>query len=89
METLPLVSEFYGIRIYMYWADHMPPHFHAEYGEFSVQIHIEDAVVLKGIFPGKQLKLVLAWCEVHQDELINNWKSAERNGSIVPIEPLL
>ena len=66
----------------------MPPHFHAQYGEYSVQINIEEAVVLKGVFPVKQLKLVLAWCELHKEELVKNWKSAETNGNIVSIEPL-
>ena len=33
---MPLVSEFYGIKIYMYWEDHSPPHFHAEYGDNQV-----------------------------------------------------
>jgi len=30
---MPCVSEFFGIAIYMYFNDHSPPHFHAEYGE--------------------------------------------------------
>ena len=30
---MPRVSEFFGIAIYMYYNDHMPPHFHAEYAE--------------------------------------------------------
>ena len=85
---MPLVSEFFGIKIYVYWEDHMPPHFHAQYEEYSVQINIEEAVVLKGVFPVKQLKLVLAWCELHKEELVKNWKSAETNGNIVSIEPL-
>ena len=30
-----LISSFYGILIKMYFGDHVPPHFHAEYGEFA------------------------------------------------------
>jgi hypothetical protein len=29
---MPSISTFYGIVIYMYWADHPPPHIHAIYG---------------------------------------------------------
>lgn len=32
--TMPLISSFYGILIYMYWLDtkrHHSPHIHAEY----------------------------------------------------------
>ena len=28
---MPEISLFYGIRVTMYYNDHMPPHFHAEY----------------------------------------------------------
>ncbi|PWU19168.1 MAG: DUF4160 domain-containing protein [Bdellovibrio sp.] len=85
---MPLVSEFFGIKIYMYWSEHFPEHFHAEYGSFKALVSIKDAVVLKGALPGKQLKLVLAWCEIHQDELLQNWISAQKNGNIQRIEPL-
>lgn len=32
---MPLISRFFGILIYMYFDDHAPPHFHAEYGEYA------------------------------------------------------
>ena len=28
---MPEISLFYGIRVTMYYEDHNPPHFHAEY----------------------------------------------------------
>jgi len=85
---VPLVSEFFGIKIYMYWADHFPIHFHAEYGSLKAIISVQEAVVIKGVLPAKQLKLVLAWCEIHKDELIKNWNSAQMNGQISKIDPL-
>jgi hypothetical protein len=85
---LPLISEFFGIKIYLYWEDHIPPHFHAIYGEHQVIVDIENAVVLKGAFPVRQLKLVLAWCELHREELKKNWESAKNHGEIEKIEPL-
>lgn len=30
---MPEISLFYGIRVTMYYDDHNPPHFHAEYME--------------------------------------------------------
>lgn len=85
---MPLVSEFFGIKVYMYWAEHFPMHFHAEYGNLKAIIGIEEAVVLKGVLPAKQLKLVLAWCEIHKDELIKNWRSAQEHKEIKKIDPL-
>lgn len=85
---MPEISTFYGIRITMYYEDHTPPHFHAEYNASKVLIDIENATVSKGIFPFKQLKLVLAWCEIHKEELLRNWKLAEEYENLNKIEPL-
>ena len=85
---VPLVSEFNGIKIYLYWQDHAPPHFHAEYGGASVLVDIVEATVMRGAFPFPQLKLVLAWCELHRGELIADWQSAKTHGAIQRIAPL-
>lgn len=85
---MPLVSEFFGIKIYMYWADHFPMHFHAHYKNAKAIVSIEDVSILKGALPAKQLKLVLAWCEIHKKKLTQNWNSAQKNNEIVKIDPL-
>lgn len=85
---MPLVSEFFGIKIYMYWDEHFPEHFHAEYGKFKALVSIKEAVVLRGGLPTKQLKLTLAWCEIHQSELLKNWQAAQGKDKISKIEPL-
>ena len=33
---MPELSRFLGIVIYMYYREHSPPHFHAEYGKFEL-----------------------------------------------------
>jgi hypothetical protein len=86
---MPLVSEFYGIKIFMYWKDHTPPHFHAEYGEAKVLVDIINGVVLQGVFPFRQLKLVLAWCEIHRSELLRNWENAQAHLEINRVDPLV
>ena len=85
---MPLVSSFFGIKIFMYWDEHLPEHFHAEYGNFKALVGIREAAVFRGTLPARQLKLVLAWCELHQDELLVNWNSARENGPIVKIAPI-
>jgi len=37
---MPEISRFLGISIRMYRDEHLPPHFHAIYNEFAVQISI-------------------------------------------------
>ncbi len=85
---MPLISEFFGIKIFMYWDEHAPPHFHVQYGKNSALVSIKDAVVIKGSLPSRQLKLVLAWCTLHEDDLLNNWDSAARHGELHAISPL-
>ena len=56
----------------MYWADHMPPHFHATYGGDEVIVSIKDLEVLEGNIPSKQLKMLLGWAAIRQDQLMDN-----------------
>ncbi|NMW19202.1 MAG: DUF4160 domain-containing protein [Chlorobiaceae bacterium] len=85
---MPLICEFLGIKIYMYWQEHNPPRFHAEYNGLHAEIDIYNSVIFKGALPLKQLKLVLAWCELHREELIMNWHKAENHGKLIKIKPL-
>jgi Domain of unknown function (DUF4160) len=39
---MPRLSEFYGIAIYMYFADHNPPHFHAIYARAGAGGSVAD-----------------------------------------------
>ena len=43
---MPEICRFYGIVIKMYFADHAPPHFHAEYAEHEVRIAIDSLGVI-------------------------------------------
>lgn len=87
---MPVISSFYGILIKMYFGNHQPPHFHAEYAEFSAQISIVDFAILNGYLPPKALSLVVEWASFHKDELLENWKllSEEGKGTFKKIEPL-
>ena len=86
---MPIISLFYGIKVTMYYNDHMPPHFHAEYNGTKVLVDIINAKILKGAFPAKQLKLILAWTVLHQDELMQNWELAKENEPLNKINPLI
>lgn len=85
---MPTICMFRGIKIFMNWNDHRPPHFHATYGGNEVLISINDLEVIEGEFPTKQLKMLLGWAAMRQDELIENWELAERKQELFAIEPL-
>ena len=79
---------FRGIKIFMNWREHQPPHFHATYGGDEVLISIKELEVLDGNIPSKQLKMLLGWAAFHQEELMENWELAESKQELFTIEPL-
>ncbi|BCV20161.1 DUF4160 domain-containing protein [Moorella sp. Hama-1] len=87
---MPTISMFYGIIIRMFCApdEHNPPHFHAYYQNYKVVIDINTCEVREGKFPKKQLKLVLAWAELRQEELQANWALVMNGELPFKIEPL-
>ena len=50
---------------------------------------IDEARVIKGALPSRQLKLILAWCVLHQDELMQNWELAKDGKPLNKISPLM
>jgi len=86
---MPEISLFYGIKITMNWDEHNPPHFHVNYADNNAAIDIQKIKAYKGHLPNKQLKLVLAWCEIHKDELMQNWVLARENKPLNHIKPLI
>ncbi|MGH2771957.1 MAG: DUF4160 domain-containing protein, partial [Actinomycetota bacterium] len=58
---MPRISAFYGIVVYMYWADHPPAHFHAIYGAFEATVAIDEGALLNGALPQRAYRLVREW----------------------------
>lgn len=85
---MPEISLFRGIRICMYYDDHNPPHFHAEYAGYRCIVDILSGCVINGNLPARQLKLVLAWNELHNDELLQNWELAKSRLPLDQVDPL-
>ncbi len=86
---MPEICLFGGIRITMYYDDHNPPHFHAEYAGYKSLVDIQRGCVIRGALPDRQLKFVLAWCELHRDELMQNWELAKAAQPLRKIAPLM
>ena len=85
---MPEISRFYGIVIKMYFADHAPPHFHAEYAEHEVRIAINRLAVITGSLPPRAMGLVVEWAALHQRELQALWEKASRLEALHRIDPL-
>ena len=88
---MPTISMFYGILVVMYYEDtgrHNTPHIHVRYQGKKASIAIEDGTVLAGDFPAKQLRMVLAWMDIHHDELLADWELAVSGEEPFRIPPL-
>jgi hypothetical protein len=86
---MPEISRFLGIKIFMYFNEHNPPHFHIEYNEYKASIDIKNFGLIDGKVPAKVLGLVIEWAEIHQEELLQNWNNIKESGKYIKIEPLV
>lgn len=88
---MPVISMFYGIVIRMYFMDnkqHSQPHIHVEYGDHSAVFALMDGQLLAGEIPSRQTKLVQAWIELRQEELMADWRLAVNGDAPFKIDPL-
>jgi len=74
--------------IYMYYRDHFPPHFHAQYGEYEGLIGLNPIRLLEGNLPPRVLGLAIEWATMYAKELTNAWHAASRGESIPKVPPL-
>ncbi len=83
---MPCISTFYGITVSMYYKDHEPPHFHAEYAGEAELIDIRTGRVLEGKIAKRAHKMVVEWWDIHRDELMEMWTTNQKNRKLPPLE---
>ena len=82
---------FYGILVRMFFRDiekHHVPHIHADYQGTVAVYSIGDGTVLVGELPSNKHKLVVAWIEIHRDDLLADWELAVNGRKPFPIKGL-
>ena len=87
---MPAISRFFGIVIAMYYefGRHQQPHFHARYGDYRASFTIMPPTLLAGTMPRRQQNLIVAWAELHSEELLENWQRIELEQPLIEIEGL-
>ena len=88
---MPVISMFYGIIVSLYFQDnrrHKRPHIHARYQDDEAVIAIPEGELLEGSLPSGKMKMVLAWVEIHQEELMADWDLAVSRQQPFGIDPL-
>jgi hypothetical protein len=88
---MAIISMFYGIIISMYYLDnkqHNLPHIHVKYQDEEAVVSIKEGILLEGTIKNNKMKLVQAWIEIHNDELMADWELAIKGEAIFKIDPL-
>ena len=85
---MPTISMFFGLLVKMNYREHNPPHIHVEYNEHRASYAINDGTRMAGELPVAQERMILAWMEIHREELLANWKLSEQREELFRIEPL-
>ncbi|MDI6828279.1 MAG: DUF4160 domain-containing protein [Armatimonadota bacterium] len=61
---------------------------HVKYSGSECIIAIPNGKVLEGELASRKLKLVQAWIEIHEDELMADWELAISGNRVFEITPL-
>lgn len=88
---MPELSRFFGIIVRMYMeagGPHHVPHFHAYYQDEAAVIGVDPVDLIAGALPRRQQRLVEAWAELHQEELLADWARLQSGQVLLPIAPL-
>lgn len=84
------LSEFEGMVIKLLYNDtvqHNKPHVHVYYGEYEASIGI-DGEMLAGSLPIKQLKMIIGWLALNEEEAYRAWNKAVKGEPFDKIKPL-
>jgi Domain of unknown function (DUF4160) len=88
---MPELARFLGIILRMFsepGSQHHAPHFHAYYQDAVAIYSIDPVEIVSGSLPRRQQRLVEAWAELHQSELLEDWRRLGRGQQPLPIAPL-
>jgi hypothetical protein len=88
---MAIIAMFYGIIVSIYYFDqrkHQRPHIHVKYQDQEAVLSIPEGDLLEGDLKRSRMKLVQAWIEIHQDELMADWDLASRGEAVFRIDPL-
>jgi hypothetical protein len=78
------IARFYGIIIKLFFGDHPPPHFHAQYGEYIGVFDIDTFEMIEGDLPARAIRLVVEWASMNKEEMKKMWD----NGKYHKLPPL-
>jgi hypothetical protein len=66
---MPIISVFFGIVIRMFYKEHEPAHFHAEYQGQQGKFDFDGELIAGNVQSRTALSLVREWASHHRHEL--------------------
>ena len=85
---MPIVSMFFGIIIRMFFNEHNPPHFHAEYQGNKAVFDFRGNIVKGDLRSVTATRLVREWVDLYASDLIEDWELAREGKELKKITPL-
>ena len=88
---MPEIARFFGIIVRMFaepGGPHHRPHLHAYYQDDVGIFALDPIELIGGDLPRRQRRLVEAWAEIHQAELLAAWGRLQAGHLPGKIEPL-
>ena len=79
---------FFGIVIRMFYHEHEPPHFHAEYQTQRATFDFSGRIIKGQIRSRTAKRLIRDWARLHRPELEQNWRRIKVGESLETIAPL-
>jgi hypothetical protein len=85
---MPIISVFFGIIVRMYYKEHEPAHFHAEYQNQQGKFDFSGEMTIGNIQSRTALRLIKEWALEHAAELHSNWEQMKAGRPLNGIAPL-
>lgn len=75
---MPVFFVIDGVKIFFYYEDHNPPHFHAIIAEYEALVEINSSSIMIGDLPKNKRQKILDWCRFNKDELLQIWNTLNK-----------
>jgi len=85
---VPIISIFFGIVIRMFYREHEPAHFHAEYQGQQGKFDFDGRMTVGSLGSRTALRLIREWASAHRTELERNWENVKQGRPLERIQPL-
>jgi len=85
---MPIISAFFGIVIRMYYKEHEPEHFHAEYAGQQAKFTFDGGLIAGEIASRRAVRRIRTWARAHRVELEANWVKMKAGQALEAIAPL-